>query len=240
MLFPKLIYRNFTSPTVKLSPDLVYKFHHIRPFRKFMPRDRSSEDSNSTLKGDGEQYALLYKNPNPEKGDVYAYVFGDSTMKKASDAKLTSYAAQLVPWNVILSNRAEMRKFVSVEDVAVHNSYVPIDVIKSFSKLIQTSSCLVDEGVPAQLIMKVVGGILTEAESTSQYQVNEERQLTHFLRCNLLSKLPPPLMVTDTATFIDRPNKRLCQYDTSKPDLCVFSDKSTGLLITVVVTSLMG
>ena len=41
-------------------------------------------------------------------------------------------------------------------------------------KLIQTSSCLVDEGVPAQLIMKVVGGILTEAESTSQYQVNEE------------------------------------------------------------------
>ena len=96
-----------------------------------MPRDRSSEDSNSTLKVDGEQYALLYKNPNPEKSDVYAYVFGESTMKKASDAaKLTSYAAQLVPWNVILSNRAEMRKFVSVEDVAVHNSYVPIDVIK--------------------------------------------------------------------------------------------------------------
>ena len=156
-------------------------------------------------------------------------------MKRASDAGTTapaSHVARLVPWNVILPSRDQVKSWISPADIAVHNSYVPVDVLRSFSKLITTSSTLLTKGVSSDLIMEAVAEALAEAEGSSQYLVNKERQLTHFLRNNLLRKLPVPLIITDTSTFVDRLSKRLCLYDKSKPDLCIFSNESTGLLIT--------
>ena len=121
----RVIHRNFSS-TRKLPPDVVYKFHHINPFRKEIPRN--SEDCKSTLTVGGASYSLLHKNPNPDKSNIYIFVFGES--KRASDAtcKLTN-DAKLVPWNVILKDREKIREFVTVDDVLVFNRYVRIDVI---------------------------------------------------------------------------------------------------------------
>ena len=82
--------------------------------------------------------------------------------------------------------------------------------------------------MPAQVIQE-----LYEVEHMPRYLVQEERQLTHFLRQNLLTKLPPPFMVTNTSTFASRPSYIfLCEYDRLRPDLCIFTDKSTGVLVT--------
>ena len=103
------------------------------------------------------------------------------------------------------------------------------------SKLMEASqSSDVDEGA-VRARLEMASSVLRNINDTApQYLVNEERQLTSFLKHNLFLKLPPPLMVTDTNTLFSREDKhlRLCEYDRSKPDLCVFADHTTGLLIT--------
>ena len=147
---------------------------------------------------------LLYNNPSPEKSNVYSYIFGGKSKRASSTSSVASLVdqAKLVPWNVILRNRAKIKRILSVEDVSVFKSYVPLDIIKSYSKLLQTCADLVDKGerVPAQLIQK-----LNEVENMPHYLVTEERQLTHFLRYNLLPKLPPPFI-----TLHDDRHKYLC------------------------------
>lgn len=111
--------------------------------------------------------------------------------------------------------------------MCLFEKYVPAESMKSF----QAYTNLVNEGVPLDILGKVADNI---AHTSSQYLVVEERQLTHFLKQNLLGKLPSPFIITDTQKFMsqmDRSNKLFCEYDTSKPDLCIFSDKSTGFLI---------
>jgi len=134
LFLPKLMgfyKRNFTSSTLKLPLDLVYKFHHIDPFKKVIPRD--SENSNSAMTVDGEQYSLLYQSLDLKKSNIYAYILGE--LKWAIDAKKLSQVAQLVPWNIILTSHEKIMKFVNV-DVSVYDSYMPIGLINSFSEFI--------------------------------------------------------------------------------------------------------
>ena len=48
----------------------------------------------------------------------------------------------------------------------------------------------------------------------------------NFLKQNLLDKVPPPpLMVKILMNRMNANKQFLCEYDTSKSDLCIFSDK---------------
>ena len=113
---PRLKYRSFESSTL-LHSNIIYK---VRPFRKTIPKD--STNSGRTLEVDGECYTLLCNNPSPEKSNVYGCVSGES--KRASltsnTASLLGNQAQLVPWNVILRNHANIKSILSVEDQAVY------------------------------------------------------------------------------------------------------------------------
>ena len=125
--------------------------------------------------------------------------------------------------------------------MSVFGKYVPVELVKSYSANFQAYTNfvkkIVNEGMPLDILSKVVDDIqaqLAAPVTSSQYLVVEERQLTHFLKQNLLNKLPSPFIITDTQKLMsqmDRPNKLFCEYDTSKLDLCIFSDKSTGFLI---------
>ena len=159
------------------------------------------------------------------KSRIYAYVFPKS--KQASGAKDLIHTANLVLWNVILTNRSTISELVS-EDVLVFGKYVPAESMKSIMKSFQAYTNLVNEGAPLNILGKVADNILAEVHTSSQYLVVEERQLTHFLKQNLLGKLPSPFIITDTQKFMsqmDRSNKLFCEYDTSKPDLCIFSHR---------------
>ena len=103
VIVPKVMYRNFSLP-----PDVVYKFHHVTPSHKEIPKNlaRNSEDCKSILTVDGESYSLLYESPDVNKSNIYGFVFSTSELKRASDAsRLSSNLvddAKLVPWNMIL------------------------------------------------------------------------------------------------------------------------------------------
>ena len=134
-----------------------------------MARETITDKNTDSRKIDDKLYSLLYKNPNPNGSDVYAYVFPSESMKRASDAGTTapaSHVARLVPWNVILPSRDQVKSWISPVDIAVHNSYVPVDVLRSFSKLITTLSTLLTKGVSSDLIMEVVAAALAEAEGS--------------------------------------------------------------------------
>ena len=134
--------------------------------------------------------------------------------------------------------KGKLRNYIDFtsDDVSVFN--VRVDTIKSLEYNISEIKKLVDvneSAMQAKLIAKVVDNTLKKLEETKYiYTVNEERQLTSFLKHNMLLKLPAPLVVTDTSMLSSRQDKQLlmCQYDRSKPDLCMFSDYTTGLLVT--------
>lgn len=147
--------RNFTMDA--LPHDLLYKFHHTEPLRKAIPRSTGDTD---TIKVDGNRYSLLYQKGNDESR-IYAYVFPKS--KQASGTKNLIHTANLVPWNVILTNRSTISELISKDDVSVFGEYVPVELVKSkmksYSANFQTYTNFVNEGVPLDILSKVADNI---------------------------------------------------------------------------------
>ena len=158
---------NFTMDA--LPHDLLYKFHHTEPFRKAISRSTGDTD---TIEVDGNQYSLLYQNRN-DKSRIYAYVFPKS--KQASGAKDLIHTANLVPWNVILTNQSTVSELISEDDVSVFGKYVPAESMKSMMKSFQAYLCIFSDKSTGFLISERTDFIdgLTLEDKRAEYAIGQ-------------------------------------------------------------------